>query len=314
MIDQTIESRSRLPVGAVLFMLASILALAVAWSEKNVHLAVFSVLPIAIAIALWRASGQRFWATIREDNIELFDMQSRIPFGELVSVSLSGKGKKRRVVIESQDGVIHVPDDVDVSLTELCDFLKQRVPPQPESDPHPDMANYHAEQVETFGDDRVWIFRSRESNRPTLYRRIHCGPYVAFAVMIAGILWCFAPLIIHEKDATGWIGGGVILGLLGFLFWIILRQTCAARKVPRKMRDACLIISPLGIAMIQGDVRGKLRWDEIRQIKGKGESKGVQLTNASAGLHLLVEGSRIVVMNIYDASLATIEEIIRRHE
>ena len=65
--------------------------------------------------------------------------------------------------------------------------------------------------------------------------------------------------------------------------------------------------------MVQGDMRGKLRWDEIRKISMKGQANSFQISGANAGLHLIVEGSLIVVQNIYDAPLSEIESIIRRH-
>jgi len=73
------------------------------------------------------------------------------------------------------------------------------------------------------------------------------------------------------------------------------------------------VISPVGIAMIQGEMKGKLRWDEIRKVVPPRTAKGVQVQAAMQGLQLHVDGSTIVVLDIYNVPLSEIEQRIVRN-
>lgn len=317
MIGQTIESRGGFSFLALIFALLGIGCIAVAVAQDNMHVAVLSVLPLSIAFALWFASSRRFSAVIHEDRIELLGPTRAIRYDDMLHVTYqphSRNSKLAPLVIDSHEGVVHVPRDLNLSIDDFYEFLDDRVSPPPENEPHPDMANYVAEQRETFGDDRVWVFRARGANRPTLFRPGRRGAYASLAAIVTGIAWLFAPLLVPGKDSTAWLGFGVLLIVFGFIFWLAFAYgKSGAVKVPPKLSDACLVVSPMGVAMIQGDMRGKLRWDEIVRVISKSRPKHFQISNAHAGFQIAVEGSQILVMDIYDAPISKIEDIIERH-
>ena len=115
-----------------------------------------------------------------------------------------------------------------------------------------------------------------------------------------------------------WMGFGVALGVISLMCLLTSMQTSRyiASAVPR-WQESSLLISPSGIAMIQGNMRGHMRWDELRDIRmGTGRSRSSFVLSNQPGLlpaiRLEVAGATILVFDIYDRPLATIAKVIRQ--
>ena len=54
-------------------------------------------------------------------------------------------------------------------------------------------------------------------------------------------------------------------GLFALLFWLIARQVSGANI--KGWTKASLVISPLGLALVQGDMKGEMHWDELESLK-----------------------------------------------
>jgi hypothetical protein len=70
----------------------------------------------------------------------------------------------------------------------------------------------------------------------------------------------------------------------------------------------------MGLALIQGDLRGELRWDELRDIRfrpGGGSISSVSGEGNLRGIHLIVEGATIVIVDLYDRPLSLIYQQLR---
>jgi hypothetical protein len=316
MIGHTIETPARFSWGSIVFALIGTAFVTGAIVEKNPHLGVFAVLPIALAIALWRVASRRLVALVHEDRLELLEPRGTVYYDELRSVTLANSGSRNAMLlIATEENALEIPTTANVPLAEIEQYLAPFVRVPPRSEPHPDMAEYVRQQRETFGADRVAVYTAGGVARPSMAAaKSRRGPAVCVALMLSGVLWCLAPIFVKGDDAIGWLGGGFMLAVFGFLFWLLFRQGGqTSRKVARKLADSCLVISPLGVAMIQGDVRGKLRWDEIRDVRHKGHNAGLQVNAANVGLFLIIEGSMVHIQNIYNAPLAEIEAKLRQN-
>ena len=78
------------------------------------------------------------------------------------------------------------------------------------------------------------------------------------------------------------------------------------------------MITPVGIALRQGDVGGKLRWDELKDLKlegsvGTGSFALSSHSNVLLGIQLEVEGATIVIVDIYARPLAVIHAALRNY-
>ncbi len=115
------------------------------------------------------------------------------------------------------------------------------------------------------------------------------------------------------KDFFPWLPVGIVLAVFGGLFYLLFRLPATATGVRIKnWRQASLVISPVGLAMVQGDVQGELRWNEVQNVQLRGRAKGIHVTSETTkpGIVLSVEGAKILIADIYDQPLATIHEKI----
>lgn len=219
-------------------------------------------------------------------------------------------------------GGVHIPGHVNVSTRELAGFLSDRLPLRPIAI-SPQLEEYWQRQLAAHGADSVWPFAAREMPKSRRWRRVSA---VATAGLIVSAFWSALGFIAaaatngrrQEKDEWfAWAGSGVF----GFLIWLlVLLFTNSRRRDPRRriknLRAACLIISPEGLALTQGDLTGELKWREIRNLKlrrGQAFIRAYGEPQAGPGLHLDVGGATVWIADIYDQPLDVIESRIRQH-
>ena len=80
------------------------------------------------------------------------------------------------------------------------------------------------------------------------------------------------------------------------------------KKHRGKYGPACIVISPAGLAMDQGDLKGKLRWDEILNLKSDGSSRHSQADPRV--LKLKLSGAELPILDLYDKPLSEIRTLI----
>jgi hypothetical protein len=315
MIGEHLESDTKFSFGAIFWALVGLALLAFAVKDKNIHQALFAALPICVAGGLWIAAGKRFQAIVGEDRLQFHQPRYSLPYEEIRAVRYHGSARDRNesLAIDTRRGTIALPGKVNLPLDRLHVFLSARIAPQTAAEPHPEMANYVQAQRDTFGPERVEVYRARKKPSFAPFRLAGRGVYVSLGAMLAGTFWVAASFAIDHKDRIAWTIWGFLLLCFGGIFCYYFKQkTGAQSKIARENADACLVISPLGIAMIQGDMRGKLHWDEIRKVVAPGKGRGFQV-RAVQGLRIFVEGSEIQVLDIYDRSLSEIEITIRHN-
>ncbi len=192
-------------------------------------------------------------------------------------------------------GIYELPANLSVDRGELHAFLIDSRDRHREPKIHMNLVTHLADQQEKFGADHVWYYRGRSIIRaPRSLRLLHA---VLAALALAGVVWTVAGMAV---DAKPWVGGGLMTAVVcGLLLLATLARPSPPLKI-KNWRTASLIISPLGIALSQGDVQGQLRWSELRDmklVKGLGRTAVVRLD---------VSGAYIVIADVYDAPLSTI--------
>jgi hypothetical protein len=83
------------------------------------------------------------------------------------------------------------------------------------------------------------------------------------------------------------------------------------QKLLTKHPDACIVISPSGLAMCQGDVQGVLPWEQVVDVTTK-VSQWLRSARVS-GLQIRVRGAEIIAFDIYNRSPSEMEAMIRRN-
>src|SRR5262249_29679886 len=132
------------------------------------------------------------------------------------------------------------------------------------------------------------------------------------ATALAGLIWLVAGIAL-PKNGEPWIALGILVAFFAGIFALAFRFEGADPQIPNWRRSG-LVISPVGLAMIQGDMRGELRWAELRDIRFGAKPGFLSFEFSSAtprGIQLVVEGATIIIANIYDRPLALIHERLR---
>jgi hypothetical protein len=138
-------------------------------------------------------------------------------------------------------------------------------------------------------------------------------------LVAAGIVWIALASILPSgkiDPPEPWIVNGIVLVIVGFVVWLCL---FFGQRHPnsgiRKRDQASVVIGPSGLAMTQGNTKGRMRWEELRDVHLSTGTQSFRFGGdlGPAGIRLVVEGAQIVVADIYDRPLPLIYGRIRRY-
>jgi hypothetical protein len=141
-----------------------------------------------------------------------------------------------------------------------------------------------------------------------------------WGICLAGICWGVLGIVLPTvKD---WTPPGFAVGIMAGLFGLMVRYAVGANinKWRHQRRRAGLVIAPPGIALVQGDLAGELRWDQIRNIRFPAAAKsnhafGGGPKDGYNGPVILLEvgGAAVRIYDIYNQPLDTIHEQLNRY-
>lgn len=321
MIGQTIEARSLLPKGAFFwFFIATVLCVA-GISTGNPHCAIGALFPALMGTALRLRCPSEVIFTLEKQGLVFIDSPKRIDYQAIKAVYLDGSPfhkltkhkSKSRLCIVHDEGELLLPEQMNVSCHELGEFLVAQILPSPAKELHPTLAEYAKKQIAKFGADKVTYFSQRDhSPRPlsstaTVFGKVlvSCGTLWILISILSGMLdW--------NEDYFAWLGAGILGILVGPLFWMLGRSNQQSVKIDiNKHGPACMVISPTGIGLAQADLQGKLRWEEITEIKNSLGKSFRQ--NKTTGLHVHFAGGVIVIFDVYDQSLEEVMSLIEKN-
>ena len=319
MIGQTIQSKPRLPIGALLFLTLGVLFAILAIVQHNLHWALGSVLPFLISGFLWWVRPRPFVAHFTEGTMEVMVPSLSIPYPALQGLRAKGRlnhpGKKGPrsfpMQVFHEEGMVEIPARLDVPSGDVYDFLLDQFPPRGFHEVNPLLGKYLHQQEETFGPDRVWTYRARNH----LGKAFSSSKRIAIclAVVVTGVIWL--PAAFLGKDYIPWSGWGIIFLVLGGLLLWSFRMNSQYYGGPPKIknwRNAGLVISPVGLALVQGTTQGQMRWDELRDVAMRAKPKGLRIRREDAftGILLKFEGAMVRIADIYDRPLPIIYQRI----
>jgi hypothetical protein len=319
MIGQRIETPAQFPVLGVLFLLGAASLVLLALALNNVHYAIGALLPGLVGLARCATARPAFAAVFTDRSIE----EERPRHTVIAYDSLQGlKGKGRStdltkrgprffpILVLHESGVLEIPARLNVPSDKVFLFLYEQFPPDGTREFRGVLREHLEEQQRAFGPDRVWAYRAREHlGAWGTYRRAWA---TSLAVFATGVGWAALGFSLNFPVWAGW---GVMLALFGLLFFVVFRSSGRPRGVVKNWRRAGLIISPVGLALVQGDVQGEMRWDELRDVQFRPRQSSFTLTGASAmaGIVLRFEGASVIIADIYDRPLREIFERIRAY-
>jgi hypothetical protein len=317
MIGQTIQSKPRSPVGAVLFLLLGGGLIGLGVVQKNPHWAIGSAMPLAISVALWVSRPRAFAAHFTETTLEVMDPPLSIPYETIDGLRAKGRStnpdkngpRSYPMHLHHHDGILQIPARLNVHSDDVYRFLLGQFSLSGSRDVNEALRPFLTQQEEQFGADHVWSYTARKHLGTGFI--LETGRAVSAGVFLSGLVWIGAGFL--GKDYQPWFGGAFMACLFGALFFLAF--WLGARHRPprlRTWRSASLVIAPVGIAMVQGGVKGQMRWDELKNVTLKAPRFSYQNSqlDAGPGIRLGVEGATIVIGDLYDRPLAIIHRRI----
>jgi hypothetical protein len=218
-------------------------------------------------------------------------------------------------------GVLEIPPKLNVPVKDVYRAILSLLPPTGSHQLSGALAGHLQKEVAMFGSERVhaFAFRTFLGRRPSTRR----GQVCALLLLLCGILWCFVPLIVAHggklpRAYEPWLGFGIALSVLSALAWLLLyaMQQPIEGRAAKTLTNAEMVISPTGLALMQGHLKGHLRWDELRDVRFWRRSRQFTLVfheRLLGGIHLVIAGAEIRIPDVYDRPLPLIREIIRHY-
>ena len=317
MIGTSVEGPASFPFGAVLFGMTGLGLVGVAIFTAAVHYAIGALLPFVLALLLWKARRPAFSAQFTEKAIETSCPHLVLPYENLqgLAIKLRSQLPNREtpqffpLQVFHAMGVLEIPSRLNVPSIEIYDFLRHRIPPGHAPEINLTLSDYLQRQEGMFGKDRVWSYGARQRLSRTQTNRQPRA--VCLAMFLTGIVWMIVAAA--GNGFFGWFVAGVLLVVFGGPFYLLflLPPALPGGRI-RNWHQASLVICPVGLAMVQGDMEGELRWNEVLNVELRSRAQGFHLTSETTrpGIVLSVEGARIVIADIYDRPLQDVYENI----
>jgi hypothetical protein len=319
MIGQRIESRPPVQIAAVVLFLISVAFIGIACLARTPHAAIFAILPIALGIAAVVTSGPHIAFEITDEGLAFEEPElGLIRYTELCGVTAPvsrNRGDDFAIQLYHAAGVVRIPRGLAVSSRALYEFLVERLPELDPADPDrapSSLRSFIAQQIELFGAEKLFVYRARPF--PPLSSHSRKLGY-AVAVICAAVAWCLVGIVL-EVTKTGegniWGGFGCLMSFVALLFAFSFSRGRSAGR-PRNWRNSCVVVGPGGIAIVQGKLRGKMRWDELRSIEYPAKPRFGISTHGGArsGLGLLTDGAYFIIGDLYVRPLADIRQVIQ---
>jgi hypothetical protein len=322
-----LHSQQRFPWGTVVWGCVAAGLLIASLASGNSHLAILALAPALLAFGLLAGRRREFHAWLRDDCLELEKPAVKIPYAEIEGLTMGGfavdpdapRLRPGTLVVTHRGGVAEIPATVNAPIQKVYQAILAVLPTTGSCRLSDTFSAHFQKEVALFGQERVHGFGRRKviGRRPSTRR----GQICAASLLFCGILWCLIYAAVSgSPDARKyepWLGFGIALSIFSFLGWLLLYLM--QRPLEGKagtIKNAELIVSPTGIAVHQGDIRGHLRWEELRDVRVSraGRSGFVASSEGVAfGMQLVIAGAKIHIADVYDRPLALIYKLIQRY-
>jgi hypothetical protein len=309
---------------AVVFGVLSVALLLLGALVHNAHWSLFALAPWMLAIGIWFMKPYFFRGELGPTGLLIENPPMLLPYASIENITIAGiTHEPARPYLDSgplalthADGFVRIPECLNVPAQNLYRELFARIPAGGSRDLPAELDEHLQKEEAAFGVNSVFTYCSR--------RFAKCGPATGHVqgrfllMMICGLIWMsvgIASAVLHkDQEFSPWIVIGAVLAGVSFLVFLMERSKQGRPKpLPKKFRDAGLIVSPAGLRLRQGDLSGVLRWDELRQVVYRTAQKSFSVTRAEnivVGLDLVVDGVVIRLADIYDRPLPMIHAVI----
>ena len=326
MTGMVVTSRPGGAAGAVVWFVIAVGLVGLAVATQNPHWGIFAVLPGVLGLAAFLSTEPAVEFEVADDGLSFqAPWPVFIPYDEIQGLTAPGNRSSESFPIQvyHRGGVVRIPARIDVPSRDLYDFILDQLPVVGSADPDhvpAGLRGFLTDQLALFGPEKVYVYRARPFAPVSSQGR---AIKYSLACALVGVLWIAVGGVMAgtfekraDKDAMGvWIGVGVLFVLMGLLFALLFYSRSRGASRVQDWRNSCLIVTPAGIALHQGALKGKLRWEELRAVEFPAKHR-FALASAGGvkyGIGLLVEGAYLVIADYYDRPLAMIRDQLRAY-
>ncbi len=312
LLDQDIYERPAFPWGPLVnlvFAAASMLFLLQDWRFAA------GVAPVWLGFAIPYSYDYFFPARFRVTADGLSSSRPRrfLPFVEIDDVLAGPKTSRGDVplYVIFDCGILALPPRLTCDSRDLRRLLRSCIdlPKEPPETPRAFDA-FLRQQRSLYPDNQIHIFRgASKSDRPNKSR----GTFkLAAALLLPTPLWI--ALAVANPKNIAFIILSIVFGFFGVIIALFGIGERVRRASVKNADQAALIITPDGLALSQADLRGELRWSEVKKIGTSAiQSGSFHVTRPPPGLSLKVQGAEIIIADIYDWPADCIFPLIQRY-
>lgn len=309
---EAFESRRGFGVGLWLGIAGGVLCIAIGASERSAEWLVLSAAPFSVAASLGLARERPVRIEVDGDFVRVDRPPVEFSVEQIEGLTASGKPTANRFEIRvyHPEGRVRIPAKLDRPSCELYAILVSRMSPSGRRDVPPTLRAFRDEQTQKHGEENVFTFCAR---RFVAERRNRIGVAVTLGLAVGLTVSASLGLVVAANPGpfSGIVFAmAVVLGLFAFILWN------EGPSRPKNWQESGIVIAPGGLALTQGELKGKMRWDELLRIDHppRTGSIGTHRTHVSqAGVGLAVAGAYIVIADYYDRPPAMIYEQLVRH-
>jgi hypothetical protein len=310
LIDWTIRERRGFMFGAAVWTLVGMALVTLAAMNANVHLALASVAPMTIALMLVLLRRRPFTCHVDEDQLIFERPKLTLPLAAVEQL-IAGVARKEAFVICHAGGFVAVPTNLSIPWQAFRAFLRDNLQPQivrPRLLAR--LQKYYDRNAAMFGNRQVHAFWARDEQTLTKSdgRTVLA---ITLGLLAAAAIWIAVGF--NGRAYEGWRIAGGVLGI-GSLILAGLHKAHSRQGMPDKKesRNVGLVVGPAGLALVQGELVGELRWEEVRKIANRGKSASFTLDSRGTQpcIRLDVAGASIMVFDLYHRPLFHIHELI----
>lgn len=313
-----VESRSKFPLGATLLALAGIGVACLTFVNGRIGFAVGSIPFLTTAFCFWWARPRAFVAEFSEEAIVLKSSDQVIPYESITYLDFAARcdktgeyiSKPAELLVTHDAGEFSIPANIDHPSVDVYEFLFERFIPRDDFPLDPILEDFVNEQEDLFGPEKVYCFCARKNAaKKKAGRRFFTK--LAAGLASGALAWVAAGALLMQED---WYGGALTLGVLAILFFLI---GVARRRTPaagiKNWDLAGVVVSPIGVAMIQGQLKGKMKWDEIKAVSLGMAAKNFEYssTRSTPGVVLKFDGGALTIVDIYNQPLPYLFSVIQ---
>lgn len=270
---------------------------------------VMGAAPLAvIGFVRWFTRESPMTLEMTADGLELNGSQ-RIQNTQLRTVREFGRRTTEgqfHIHVAHNEGQLVIPAAIDFRSEELRDLLRSRLTTGIQVHVHEALETHLAEQLKLFGHDKVFCYGPRE--QLDLLPSGRLARKIAAILLLTSLLWGLS-LFYSEY----WMAPAIITAVIGGIVYLasFAKHNPTQRLAPN-WKESTLVVAPTGIALIQGTLKGKLRWDEVQSLTLVEPAK-FSASSMVPGLLIKIAGGQILVLDIYNESLYEIHRVMTQY-